>query len=227
MAGTLYLGRTRVCPAILVGGSPEPETNDKLLIKMPDGVMTSSNYVTFNTNGVFSKSGIKFDFAGCTKLDCVSMYDFFNYTYGTQNNVVISSGELKEITGYSSIEGWFGNVSFEEGYTDIYFDNLEKINGGAFFGDMFLDSNITSLHMPKLNDCSGAFLQGVNCGHLYLNSVTSTTFSTADISLLFSGLSNQTMHLPSNMSDIMPNIYGYPNFGGTDTVILYDLEATE
>lgn len=227
MAGYMYLGSQRVCPAILMGGS-EPETNERLLIKVPDGVMTSSTSI-YNCSPRCG-AGVKFDFAGCTGINKASLYSLCSYSYSAQENFILETGELKEILG-GDMQGAFSNLNFADGHTDIYFDNLEKITYSGtstpFFGNFFENTNITSLHFPKLYDCNFAFFQCINANHLYLNAVTSTTFDNAEISPLFSGLSNQTIHLPSNMSSVMPSISGYPNFGGTNTTILYDLPETE
>lgn len=222
MAGYMYLGNKKVCPALLMGGKKPTEY---LTIRFQDGVMDSSNLI--QQLNVRSNNGVIFDIGGCTKFDSSAyFYDLFTYSYTPQENFIFLAGDLKEIA--SDIQGFCCNLNFKSGHTDIYFDNLEKITS-YFFGDVFKDTNITSLHLPKMYDCKNTFFQSVNCGHLYLDSANSTTFTGGygGISSLFSGLSNQTIHLPSNMSSVMPSISGYPNFGGTNTTILYDLPATE
>lgn len=227
MAGYMYLGDKRVCPAILMGGSPEPEPNERLLIKVPDGVMTSSTSI-YNCSPRCG-AGVKFDFAGCTGTNEANLYNLCSYSYSAQENFILETGELKEILG-GDVQYCFKNLNFAQGHTDIYFDNLEKITyigmSTPFFGNMFENTNITSLHFPKLYDCQFTFFQTINCGHLYFDAANSHTFDFATL-IMFSGLSDQTVHFPSNMSSVVPTLDGYPNFGGTNTTILYDLEATE
>ena len=227
MAGYMYLGSQRVCPAVVSGGSPEPETNERLLIKMPDGVITSSNQPS--PISPTCSSGIKVDFGGWTGTNKAYFYNCFKYSGSTQGNFILETGELKEILG-GDVQGCFKNLNFAEGHTDIYFDNLERITysgtSAAFVGNMFENTNITSLHFPKLYDCQFTFFQTINCGHLYFDAVNSHTFDFATL-IMFSDLSDQTVHFPSNMASVVPTLDGYPNFGGTNTTILYDLEPTE
>lgn len=114
----------------------------------------------------------------------------------------------------------------------VYFPDLEEINMSYCFNS-FLNgqTNVTEVHFPKLYRIQGsssfayAFQNmGANKLHLYFNAFNST-YASSNVSVMgtnmLSNTTGATLHFPSNLSGTITS-----NFGGTNTVRLFDLPAT-
>ena len=114
----------------------------------------------------------------------------------------------------------------------VYFPDLEEVNMSYCFNS-FLNgqTNVTEVHFPKLYRIQGsssfayAFQgMGSNKLHLYFNAFNST-YASSNVSAMgtsmLSGTTGATLHFPSNLSGTITS-----NFGGTNTVRLFDLPAT-
>lgn len=65
---------------------------------------------------------------------------------------------------------------------------------------------------------------------LYFNSLTSSSFGsyTNQFSNMLSGVTGCTVHFPSNLQSVIGSWADVTNgFGGTNTIVLFDLPATE
>lgn len=239
MAGSLYLGSQKVCPAIVIGGGAT--TTDVTTLKLPDYLKNIEDGNFQITCNIIDKTGeedvyipLKLDFNNVEKI--TGYYWAVNYFKIQKKNIAVDFGKIKEIGDSSGDNnGTFGSafraVSFIQGYTDISFDNLETLGNYAFEAT-FQSSNITALRFKKLKNMSadavGYMLFGCKDVDVYFYAVdSSTNLSGGGFSDICYMAKNVTLHLPSNMSAIIPTITGYPNFGGTNTIILYDLPATE
>lgn len=209
------------------GGSTEYFT-----IKFPDSI------VTFN--GILQEAVFLADNNwDTTPIFCV---DFNNVEYlidcnlasfcQNMGNPVIIKGleKIKEMSGSRAFTNAFSGI-LEENHTEISFDNLESI-GRYSAGNSLRYSNLTSVHFKKLKEMGEGCLSyfGNNNGYsVYFNAVTSSTFPNGNELNNICGdpHKNVVMHFPSNLSTVIPNQSQYPNFGGTNTTILYDLPATE
>ena len=80
--------------------------------------------------------------------------------------------------------------------TDIY------LSGSATVGP-FSGSGLTNLYFPAV-----------------------TTSSTFSITRMLTGVSNCTVHFPSNLQTTISGTTGYPTYNGTNTTIAFDLPAT-
>ncbi len=230
MAGYMYLGSQRVCPAVVSGGSPEPEPTEYFTFKFPDSI------VTFN--GILQdKVFLADDNWDETQVFCVDFNNveylidcnLYSFCQGMGNPVIIKGLEkIKEMSGSRAFTGAFSGI-LEENHTEISFDNLESI-GRASCGNSLVFSNLTSLRFPKLTQMGAsclAFVGNRNGCDIYFNAVTSSTFPNGDELDNIGSNKDKVLHFPSNLSTVIPNQSGYPNFGGTNTTIMYDLPATE
>lgn len=223
MAGSLYLGSQRVCPAIVAGGgSPEPEPTECVTIRLPDGKIYNEDIEI----DLYANGSICFDFNKIEVFDNGKINGVFNY----KSNPIILKGieNIKSITSGSITNSFlYGSLSQNYG-TELHFNNLEALGRNAIIM-AFKFNNTTSVFFPKLKNMgsfclSYSLTDGCN---VYFNAVTTSTFINGD-ELDGIGVSqNKTLHFPSNLSSVIPTLTGYPNFGGTNTTILYDLPATE
>ena len=100
------------------------------------------------------------------------------------------------------------------GLTTVTFDLLTTITANSCCQNMFNGcTNLASIYFPALKSTS--FGSRVN-----------------QISTLINRVSGCTIHFPSNLdpesgSTVISKMTGYPNFGGTNTVLAFDLPATE
>jgi len=228
MAGSLYLGSQKVCPSILVGG---PEPTEYVTIKFPDdpsftGGISGSYIEAVNSSGNTIPLVIDLN-----KLETI-VESTFNYGFRNASRVIFKNLDSVKTIGDSAFYGAFVNATFESGYTDLIFENATEI-GKRAFATGFYNSNITSLRLPKvtiLPETGSPFMyfgSGTPGFHIYFNSVVASSFSNVNVLAdSCAGITGNTFHFPSNLSDVIPNLTGYPNFSGTNTTILYDLEAT-
>lgn len=123
--------------------------------------------------------------------------------------------------------------------TSLTFESLEFLGEPTDYGIM--DSlcigcnSLQTVSFPALkyvySDCAlqFAFRACPSLTDIYFNSIQTNSFG--EVTSQFSGFlwqsSNVTLHFPSNVSAAVSALEEYPDFGGTNTTILYDLPATE
>ena len=245
MAGSLYLGNQKVCPAILIGEPKIFNVNGSQWLGEidSDGVMsTPTQDLDFVFNGV---KDIQTNFlsgllttSAKARITSVSFPDLENlsgrnalYSAFRHNSSKVSSfsaPKLKTITGEDALRTCFWYSKIEE----LSLPELEDIRNLAFEGCFAYSLLLRTARFNKLNkigfysffECFSS-CQNVD---LYFNSIKSDTFvdDTGFVDML-SGATNCTIHVPSNTQSIIQGLDGYPDFGGTNTTILYDLPATE
>ena len=238
MAGYMYLGNKKVCPAIVVGGA---EHTEFYTLKIPDNItkLDDVNKIIITAN-IIDRSGqtdeyipFKLDFNNVEEI--VGYFWSVNYLKIQRKNIAIDFSKIKKIgdeTSNSTFANAFSGATFLDGYRDIVFENLESIGPYAMGGCFANRANITSIRFKKLKsfgtDSFGYLIAGSNDIDIYFNALdSSTTFVTNCFRDMCAAATNTKLHFPSNMSEIIPTVGGYPNFGGTNTTILYDLPATE
>lgn len=240
MAGSLYLGSQRVCPAIVIGGGSD--INVGLEVDQ-DGILQRQQSGSIVFSG-FTDVGYKALYSFCSNSDIVSA-DLSN---------------LKSITDKSACAFLFSNCYYLE---SVNLSNLELLGGFEGYYAMF--SNCTSLKSIDLSsvktissffnsacsmfsgctslisvDLSGVeIIRGQNvCNGMFsgctsLKSLSFQSLKTIEglgwqraFNNIISGCSDVTMHFPSNMESTVQSLRSYPNFGGTNTTLLFDLPAT-
>lgn len=236
MAGYMYLGSQKVCPAVLVGGGGEP--TEYFTFKFPDGLKTFDGILQFASNAIsvedyyWNKLPVCFDF---NELEYIDEGALLNMGLGCNSVIIKNLSSIKKIYGFQSLLSCFSNCTFENGPVDIVFGGLEEVNGEMCLYYSFMSSSIRSIHLPKLTKIGSKSLWGFgnyNGIEIYFEAVKTSTFTTGNELYEICGgtgstISGKKLHFPSNLSSVIPNQSGYPNFGGTNTVILYDLPATE
>lgn len=82
-------------------------------------------------------------------------------------------------------------------------ENVTITRNGASIGGTFKNTSVTELRFPALK-----------------------TASEIEIQYMLSDVDGCTVHFPSNLESTIQGLAGYPNFGGTNTTLLFDLPAT-
>ena len=145
----------------------------------------------------------------------------------------IKFDNLTTISGDSALSNMFEQCS---GINSISFPSLRTISGNWAFGQIFLWCyDLQSIEFPVLDDISGAgiffqaFYSTDNLTDIYFPALKTISFGNNrdQFYMMLAICSNKTLHFPSNLSSKIPTLQGYPNFSGSNTVILYDLPATE
>lgn len=117
------------------------------------------------------------------------------------------------------------------------FPRLRKITSSSCFNQAFMSSyNISVVKFLSLNYAdSNPFLtclsQNSYISEIHFPAMGPNSFgSTSVFSNMFAGKSGKTIHLPKNLdpaggSTVISSLSGYPNFGGTNTVLVFDLPS--
>ena len=140
---------------------------------------------------------------------------------------------LKSISGGYNINNIVGNCT---SLTTIDLSSLVYIGDGSWCAGTVCEY-CSSLTTAKLDSLSSVSSLGMERAFGYCTSLTTLSFpalksvgSTAFRNLI-SGVSGCTIHFPSNLdpqggSTVISSLTSYPNFGGTNTVLAFDLPAT-
>ena len=160
-------------------------------------------------------------FYGCTPLTSLNLSSLttISGSYACSSMfkdcTALASVDLSGLTTISGSSGCNGMFEHCTSITSVAFNSLSTLSGSTACKDMFKNcTSLTSLSFPAL---------------------TSTSFGTQVNqlnNLLSSNITGCTIHFPSNLdpsggSTVISSLTGYPNFGGTNTVLAFDLPATE
>lgn len=160
------------------------------------------------------------------------------------NNITsVSFPRLKKIIGDSSMRSFIENcpkittLEFPL-LEELGFDNDESIECGTVFsGSCVSNTKLETVRFQSLKYIY-PYMCFYQCFYdcpalkdIYFNSLRSDAFGSLDsnqFSDMFGGSTTGVkLHFPANLSSVIPNMDDYPNFGGTNITILYDLPATE
>lgn len=213
----LYVGNQKVCPVIKVATT------------------TNNQDKTITANGVYMAD------TGYTGLGEVTVN-----VPTSQGIVIVSDGssntgfslkslEVKDITAYQYMFNKF--YIFGDTITSLDFSSINNISGAQAFAYAFqLCTGITTALFTNLQTLTGAgvfyfaFRRCTALQTIYFNSLTSNSFgtSTNQFQSMLDGVTSCTVHFPSNLQSVIGNWTDVQSgFGGTNTTILFDLEATE
>lgn len=115
------------------------------------------------------------------------------------------------------------------------FPELVSVSGTSVMGQLASKSGVEVVRFPKLATISGGnallqvFLSCTSLTDVYFNALKTTSFgsTTNQFTNMFSGDTDVKLHFPSNLTATIAGLDTYPNFGGTNTQVLFDLPATE
>lgn len=118
------------------------------------------------------------------------------------------------------------------GITKADFSNITTISGeNAFFHAFDGCTRLNTVDFSALSSmaCSYALRYAFrNCSSLSTLSFPSLTTSSFgnymnQFNSMLSGCTGVTVHFPSSLQNLIPGFSGYPNFGGTNNTVLFDL----
>ena len=110
--------------------------------------------------------------------------------------------------------------------TSISFPKLERISGDdALQGFALGCSSLSSITFPALEriEASDVFSNIFSGGNKSLSFPALTTISDNDAFCDIAAITTLTIHFKSGMESTVQGLTGYPNFGGSNTTILFDL----
>lgn len=280
MAGYMYLGSQRVCPAVVSGSGSEniPQTvengNYKGIaiteFKLPDDAVNVAATESSLLRGAFAFDG-SYDY-GPTWLKSINLnnlktinadYCFQEMCWYSSVLTDFSAPNLETIDAAGAFyRVCFANTALEtfsfpklktikkdsvlksalyycEKLTSLTFESLEFLGEPTDYGIMdtlcVACTSLQTVSFPALkyvySDCAlqFAFRACTGLKDIYFNSIQTNSFG--EVTSQFSGFlwqsSNVTLHFPSNVSAAVSALEDYPDFGGTNITILYDLPATE
>ena len=284
MAGYMYLGSQKVCPAVLMGGGESdiiPQTVEDgaykgislTEFKLPDDAVTidsntqnvlkacfifNNSYSegpawtqTINFNNLQSVYGPNSFYDMCTysssvtsvtapELEYINAESAFYRAFFTCPNITSCSfPKLKEIRGSYACHSMFTGC---ESLDTVDFSSLEVIGEDPqdpsylAAAALLLGTKVETIRFPSLKyiypyqACWRMFMNCYSLKDVYFNSLRSDAFGTEYNNQFLALVQNTTgvkLHFPSNLSSVIPTLSNYPDFNGTNTVILYDLPATE
>lgn len=209
MAGYMYLGSQRVCPVIVSGG----------------GSGINAGYTVDKYGKLFIQRTGDAVFSGFTDIGDYIFMRLFAESYITS----VDLSNLKRLTGQGACYAMFEYCTL---LISVDLSNLETISSISSCFQMFhgcpslisIDlSNLTTINGIK--PCGQMFRDCTSLKSLSFQSLKTILDTNAFIDML-DGCSGVTMHFPSNMESTIAGLSGYPNFGGTNTTLLFDLPPT-
>lgn len=246
----LRLGENIVIPAIVVGGG-EIKNQDKTItengqytadtgytglgtvtVAVPTGDIPSYVPPKEIVNGMLKNpdAATSYSTAPATDVDRYALaYAFYQHTK-------LISADLSSLTTVNSANAMYYCFSSCTNLTSADLPSLTTISGSQAMYYCFSDCiNLTSVDLSSLTTISGSYAMAscfVRCRKLTelrfqsLQSFGTNTSTVNQFNNMLSGVTGCTLHFPSNMQSEVERRTGYPNFGGTNTVILFDLPPT-
>ena len=203
-------------------------------VNVPSGAPTMFGVEIGDMIGVVDESGVisastdsvDLSFDGVTKINPGALTDCFR---SRKNIKSVQFPDLVEI-GSSGLNGCFSLCS---NLSSVSFPKLETAETTAFQYAFNNCLALETLEFSVLNNIGAqCFLAGfwycTNLKHIYFPAITENSFgqSTGAFLSMLNGVTGCSLHFPSNVQSLIEGLDKYPNFGGTDTVVLFDLPAT-
>lgn len=165
-----------------------------------------------SVTSITGTSSLMSAFQGCTSLQSVNLESLkvISGTYAFSN-------AFKDCTSLNSVD----------------FTSLEEISGAPFSGAFNGCTALSSLSFPSLSNLTNAnnvFNRNVFSGctslkNIYFPALKSSSFApyNSQFNGIVNGLDGCTLHFPAAIQAKIETMSGYPSFGGTNTIVLFDL----
>lgn len=220
MAGYMYLGNKKVCPAIVVkqGTSYVPSYS------VVDGMIVAP---------VYEYNGHEFD--GVTKL---YINTYLQQTLFRVCKYIRGDLVLRDVTDLPEDEAGFDAGFTTWGMDTIEFKKLENVPMVGLQEFCLNCPNLKKAYMGSITriDAFGfyeAFKGCTNIEDIYFNSLTTNSLAEGlefiDMMLGTGTSKTHTIHFPSNLEEYIQEQEDYPTFGGDSgyVVVAFDLPPTE
>lgn len=188
-----------------------------------------------------SISGIQpgdFAFYGCSNLTTVNLHNLKTIS-GTCKDMFYKCTSLTnvDLSSLTTLSDRYTGYYFFEGCSKLEIVDLSKLTNIGFgcFDSAFKDcTKLINVNLDSLSNMGNNALQECfkNCKALKTLSfpaLTSNSFGnyTNQFYKMLNGCTDVTIHFPSNLESTISTLQTYPDFSGTNTILLYDLPATE
>lgn len=207
-------------------------------IPLPAGTTNIDNYILYKCYSGTPSSVLSgaIDLSSLVELSGQSSCEEMFYDCTGITSVNLNS--LTTVSGLTACKNMFRGCT---GITSINLNSLTTVSSNNGCNQMFQDCvGLTSVVLTKLltlsgsSCCSNMFSGCTNLTSLSFPALTSASFGTRtnQFTSIISGVTGCTIHFPSNLdpqggSTVISSLSGYPKFGGTNTVLAFDLPATE
>lgn len=161
----------------------------------------------------------------------------FEYMFnGTTSLQSFNLDSLEDIGGHGKTG--LNSTFYGSGIKEAVFPNLTTIRENGLNGT-FAGSSISLCRFPKLemlytvkdnDDYEPFFYCFYECNSvdIYFNALKTTSFEDRFVlSQMLEDANGCVLHFPSNLQSVVEGLFDYPDFGGSNTTILFDLEPTE
>lgn len=190
------------------------------LTEFPSG----KNFQTIMTSNTMS-SLEEVDFSSVESIDLSNGLSALFYNKKIKK---INLSSLKTVTGKGALNGFLGNADIRE----INLNSLESVIDETGMSSFLAgNANLEEVRFPSLrqlgrNSLQVAFYQCTSLKRVYFNVLgidPSYSVSSSCFNNLLGGCSGVVLHFAAAAEQKISTLSGYPNFGGTDTVVLFDL----
>lgn len=213
--------------------------------------LTEEEFTIENENGIVGNSVFKQMFYGCTGLikltingvkkttGYASGYEgvFGSILNGCTNCIEFNIPDLEVINDDWTFAGNYVRNFVVNIPKVVYVQQASSSGGRAFYSFMKDNTRVSTYSFYSLKNVNcvfgfaTAFSGCVNLGHLFFPALKTIEGTSVLKSLFNTAVNGCTIHFPSNLdpnkgSTVISSLEGYPNFGGTNTVLLFDLPAT-
>lgn len=164
-----------------------------------------------SVTSITGSSSLTSAFQGCTSLQSVNL------------------SSLKLLTGSYAFSNAFKDCT---SLNSVDFTSLEEISGAPFSGTFNGCTALSSLSFPSLSDLTNAtsvfrnvFRGCTSLKNIYFPALKSSSFGpySDQFNNIVNGITGCTLHFPTAIQSIIESMSDYPNFGGTNTTVLFDL----
>ena len=188
-----------------------------------------------------TKYALRYAFDSCTTLTAVSLSSLTSISGQMALDHAFYSCTNLASANFSSLTSISGSYAFQYAFygcsslASIDFSSLNSIGQNVFASAFYGCTSLTSLTFPMLNSVgsaalSNAFISCTSLASVSFPALTSTSFGsyTNQFQYMLQGVTGCTVHFPSNLQSVIGSWSDVVSgFGGTNTVVLFDLPATE
>lgn len=182
-----------------------------------------------DANGVYGMPTVT-DFSLPANANDVGTYAFTYAFYKCSSLTSVDLSSLTTVSGSYAFSSVFDNCSR---LTSVDLSSLATMSGANAFNEAFRNcTGLTSVALSSLTTVSGS--SAFNSAFSGCTSLTSVSFPaltansfgyyTDQFRNMLNGVTGCTLHFPAaTQTKIETMMSGYPNFGGTNTTVLFDL----
>lgn len=198
--------------------------------------LTSVDLSSLTTiSGGYALSGA---FSSCSSLTSVDLSSLatvsgaqaLDYAFGSCSTLTsVDLSSLTTVSGEYALNTAFSGCA---ALTSVDLSSLTTVSGARALSHAFSDcAALTSVDLSSLATVSGsqafddAFSGCTSLASLSFPALTASSFGsyTNQFNDMLFGVTGCTVHFPAAIQSIIEGMTGYPNFGGTNTTVLFDL----